>query len=67
MKLGTNVPMGPLSLADLIGLDTCASIMRVLHTQLGDDKYRPSPLLVKMVNAGYLGKKVCLSSPYISC
>ncbi|KAJ3175558.1 hypothetical protein HK101_010631 [Irineochytrium annulatum] len=58
MKLGTNVPMGPLTLADFIGLDTCLSIMRVLHTQLGDTKYRPSPLLVKYVDAGYLGKKV---------
>ncbi|KAJ3117883.1 hypothetical protein HDU96_005016 [Phlyctochytrium bullatum] len=57
MKLGTNVPMGPLTLADFIGLDTCLSIMRVLHTQLGDTKYRPAPLLVKYVDAGYLGKK----------
>ncbi|KAI8994313.1 3-hydroxybutyryl-CoA dehydrogenase [Gaertneriomyces semiglobifer] len=58
MKLGTNVPMGPLTLADFIGLDTCLAIMRVLHTQLGDDKYRPAPLLVKYVDAGWLGKKV---------
>lgn len=57
MKLGTNVPMGPLTLADFIGLDTCLSIMRVLHTQLGDSKYRPSPLLVQYVDAGWLGKK----------
>ncbi|KAI9199491.1 3-hydroxyacyl-CoA dehydrogenase [Polychytrium aggregatum] len=57
MKLGTNVPMGPLTLADFIGLDTCLAIMRVLHAQLGEDKYRPSPLLVKMVDAGWLGKK----------
>ncbi|KAJ1344871.1 hypothetical protein BSLG_000386 [Batrachochytrium salamandrivorans] len=57
MKLGTNVPMGPLTLGDFIGLDTCLAIMRVLHTQLGDDKYRPSPLLVKYVDAGWLGKK----------
>ncbi|KAI9334113.1 3-hydroxyacyl-CoA dehydrogenase [Obelidium mucronatum] len=57
MKLGTNVPMGPLTLADFIGLDTCLAIMRVLHTQLGDTKYRPSPLLVKYVDAGWLGKK----------
>ena len=77
MKLGTNVPMGPVSLfllvlllvfnmmtnktkltlADFIGLDTCLSIMRVLHTQLGDSKYRPSPLLVQYVDAGWLGKK----------
>ncbi|KAI9106298.1 3-hydroxyacyl-CoA dehydrogenase [Phlyctochytrium arcticum] len=57
MKLGTNTPMGPLVLADFIGLDTCLAIMRVLHTQLGDDKYRPAPLLVKYVDAGWLGKK----------
>ncbi|KAJ3240985.1 hypothetical protein HDU81_002154 [Chytriomyces hyalinus] len=57
MKLGTNVPMGPLTLADFIGLDTCLAIMRVLHSQLGDTKYRPSPLLVKYVDAGWLGKK----------
>jgi 3-hydroxybutyryl-CoA dehydrogenase len=50
--------MGPLALADFIGLDTCLSIMRVLNTQLGEDKYRPAPLLVKMVDAGRLGKKV---------
>lgn len=56
MKLGTNVPMGPLTLADFIGLDTCLAIMRVLHTQLGDSKYRPSPLLVKYVDAGWLGE-----------
>ncbi len=57
MKLGTNVPMGPLALADFIGLDTCLAIMRVLHEQLGEDKYRPSTLLVKYVDAGWLGKK----------
>lgn len=57
MKLGTNVPMGPLALADFIGLDTCLSIMRVLHTEFGDSKYRPAPLLVQMVDAGRLGKK----------
>lgn len=57
MKLGTNVPMGPLTLADFIGLDTCLSIMQVLHRDLGDSKYRPCPLLVNYVNAGYLGKK----------
>jgi len=57
MKLGTNMPMGPLTLADFIGLDTCLAIMRELHTQLGDSKYRPSPLLVKYVEAGWLGKK----------
>jgi len=57
MKLGTNVPMGPLTLADFIGLDTCLAIMEVLHNDLGDSKYRPCPLLVNYVNAGYLGKK----------
>ncbi len=57
MKLGMNHPMGPLTLADFIGLDTCLSIMEVLHEGLGDDKYRPSPLLRKMVQAGLLGRK----------
>lgn len=57
MVLGTNVPMGPLTLADFIGLDTCLSIMQVLHQELGDSKYRPCPLLIKYVNAGWLGKK----------
>jgi 3-hydroxybutyryl-CoA dehydrogenase len=57
MKLGTNQPMGPLELADFIGLDTCLAIMRVLHNGLGDSKYRPSPLLVKYVDAGWLGRK----------
>lgn len=57
MVLGTNVPMGPLKLADFIGLDTCLAITRVLHTELGDSKYRPCPLLVQYVNAGWLGKK----------
>ncbi|CAM6110119.1 unnamed protein product [Calypogeia fissa] len=57
MKLGTNQPMGPLTLADFIGLDTCLSIMRVLHTGLGDSKYRPCPLLVRYVDAGWLGRK----------
>ena len=57
MKLGMNHPMGPLTLADLIGLDTCLSIMEVLHQGLGDTKYRPCPLLRKMVAAGYLGRK----------
>ena len=57
MKLGTNVPMGPLTLADFIGLDTCLAIMKVLHEGLGDSKYRPCPLLVQYVNAGFLGKK----------
>ncbi len=57
MKLGMNHPMGPLALADLIGLDTCLSIMEVLHEGLGDSKYRPCPLLRKMVKAGHLGRK----------
>ena len=57
MKLGMNHPMGPLALADLIGLDTCLSIMNVLHDGLGDSKYRPCPLLRKMVAAGWLGRK----------
>lgn len=57
MKLGTNQPMGPLTLADFIGLDTCLAIMTVLHDGLGDTKYRPCPLLVKYVEAGWLGRK----------
>jgi len=57
MKLGTNVPMGPLALADFIGLDTCLSIAEVLHQGLGDDKYRPAPLLRQYVDAGWLGRK----------
>ncbi|CRK44874.1 hypothetical protein BN1723_006330 [Verticillium longisporum] len=57
MKNGTNVPMGPLQLADFIGLDTCLAIMKVLHEETGDSKYRPSVLLRKMVDAGWLGKK----------
>ena len=58
MKLGTNQPMGPLELADLIGLDTCLAIMEVMHRVLGDDKYRPCPLLKKYVDAGYLGPQI---------
>ncbi len=57
MKLGTNHPMGPLELADFIGLDTCLSIMQVLYEGLSDSKYRPCPLLIKYVEAGWLGRK----------
>jgi 3-hydroxybutyryl-CoA dehydrogenase len=57
MKLGMNHPMGPLTLADFIGLDVCLHIMEVLHAGLGDDKYRPCPLLRRMVQAGHLGRK----------
>jgi 3-hydroxybutyryl-CoA dehydrogenase len=58
VKLGLNHPMGPLELSDLIGLDTCLAIAEVLHRELGDDKYRPCPLLRQYVAAGWLGKKV---------
>ncbi len=58
MKLGAHHPMGPLELADFIGLDTCLSVMQVLHEGLSDSKYRPCPLLVKYVEAGWLGRKV---------
>jgi 3-hydroxybutyryl-CoA dehydrogenase len=57
MRLGAHHPMGPLELADFIGLDTCLSVMQVLHEGLADSKYRPCPLLVKYVEAGWLGKK----------
>jgi 3-hydroxybutyryl-CoA dehydrogenase len=57
LKLGCNMPMGPLTLADFIGLDTVLAIMRVLHSELGEDKFRPSPLLIKYVDAGWLGVK----------
>lgn len=57
MKLGTNQPMGPLALADFIGLDTCLAIMEVLHSGFGDSKYRPAPLLRQYVEAGWVGKK----------
>ena len=58
MQMGANHPMGPLALADLIGLDTCLEVMKVLQGNLGDPKYRPCPLLQQMVDAGYLGRKV---------
>lgn len=58
MKLGTNQPMGPLTLADFVGLDTLLYILRVLHQELGEDKYRPCPLLIKYVEAGWHGRKV---------
>ena len=57
MKLSTKVLMGPLALADFIGLDTCLAILNILHQDLGDSKYRPCPLLVNYVNSGYLGIK----------
>ncbi|NIR29842.1 MAG: 3-hydroxybutyryl-CoA dehydrogenase [Gammaproteobacteria bacterium] len=57
MKLGANHPIGPLALADLVGIDVCLYVMQVLHTEFGDAKYRPCPLLAKMVDAGYLGRK----------
>jgi 3-hydroxyacyl-CoA dehydrogenase len=57
MKLGMNHPMGPLALADLIGLDTCLAIMNTLYQGLGDSKYRPCPLLRQYVEAGWLGRK----------
>jgi 3-hydroxybutyryl-CoA dehydrogenase len=57
MKLGMNHPMGPLTLADFIGLDVCLAILNVMHEGLGDSKYRPCPLLIKMVDAGWLGRK----------
>ena len=57
MKLGMNHPMGPLTLADFIGLDVCLAILNVLHEGLGDPKYRPCPLLRRMVAAGHLGRK----------
>jgi 3-hydroxybutyryl-CoA dehydrogenase len=57
MKLGMNHPMGPLALADLIGLDVCLDILEVLHKGFGDPKYRPCPLLRQMVQAGWLGRK----------
>jgi 3-hydroxybutyryl-CoA dehydrogenase len=57
MRLGTNQPMGPLQLADMIGLDTCLAVMKVLHQGLGDSKYRPCPLLAQYVDAGWTGRK----------
>src|ERR1043166_2376992 len=63
MKLGANHPMGPSELADFIGLDTCLSIMQVLYEGLADSKYRPCPLLVKYVEAGWLGRARLLRLP----
>jgi 3-hydroxybutyryl-CoA dehydrogenase len=57
MKLGCNHPMGPLALADLIGLDVLLSVMQTIHDEFGDPKYRPAPLLKELVAAGYLGRK----------
>jgi 3-hydroxybutyryl-CoA dehydrogenase len=57
MKLGTNQPMGPLTLADFVGLDTLLSKLQLFHRELGEDKYRPCPLLIKYVEAGWYGKK----------
>jgi 3-hydroxybutyryl-CoA dehydrogenase len=57
MKLGCNHPMGPLELADLVGLDVCLAILKVMHRELGDPKFRPSPLLARKVDAGQLGRK----------
>ena len=57
MKLGSNVPMGPLTLCDFVGLDTCLAVLNVLHKEFGDSKYRPCPLLTNYVNAGWYGKK----------
>lgn len=57
MKLGTNQPMGPLELADFVGLDTLLYILQLLHSELGEDKYRPCPLLIKYVEAGWYGRK----------
>lgn len=59
MVLGTGVPMGPLALADLVGLDVCLAIMQVMHSEFGDPKYRPCPLLLQYVNAGWLGNRSC--------
>jgi 3-hydroxybutyryl-CoA dehydrogenase len=57
MKLGANHPIGPLALADMVGIDVCLYVMEILHRELGDPKYRPCPLLRQMVDAGYLGRK----------
>ena len=57
MKLGANHPIGPLALADMIGIDVCLFVMEILHNDFADSKFRPCPLLKKMVNAGYLGRK----------
>ena len=66
MQLGANHPMGPLELADFIGLDTCLSVMQVLYEGLADCKYRPCPLLVKYVEAGWLGRKADAASTIIA-
>ena len=66
MRLGAHHPMGPLELADFIGLDTCLSVMQVLHEGLADSKYRPCPLLVKYVEAGWLGRKASAASTTIA-
>ena len=66
LRLGANHPMGPLELADFIGLDTCLAIMNVLHEGLADTKYRPCPLLVKYVEAGWLGRKTSAASTTIA-
>ncbi len=66
MRLGANHPMGPLQLADFIGLDTCLAVMQVLHEGLADFKYRPCPLLVKYVEAGWLGRKISAASTTIA-
>jgi 3-hydroxybutyryl-CoA dehydrogenase len=65
MRIGCNMPMGPLALADFVGLDTCLAILRILHEQFGDSKYRACPLLVQYVNAGWLGNHVDIESFFL--